>query len=152
MGIIVSDDGRFAASPDGLFDDNAGVECKVPEPKTHVKYLLGGVVPDEYLPQVHGSIFAAGSAYWKFLSWRPEFPKLVLTVERDNRILDVIGEAVEEFNVRFDRAWARLVNLNGGELPPPPPTLEIDSEGTVTKTMAGKESAVVEWLRNGDPK
>jgi hypothetical protein len=136
VGLIIADDGRFAASPDGMFADGAGIECKVPEPKTHVKYLLAGEVPEEYLPQVHGSIFAAGSAYWKFMSWRPEFPKLIVTVERERRILDVIEEVVEDFNSRFDRAFGRLVDMNGGELPPPPQIVEeVDEEGTVTKTL-----------------
>ena len=136
VGMIVADDGRFAASPDGMFADGAGIEVKVPEPKTHVKYLLAGEVPEKYLPQVHGSIFAAGSAYWKFMSWRPEFPKLVITVERERRILDVIGEVVAEFNERFDRGFARLVEMNGGELPPAPSSrVDVDEDGTVTRTL-----------------
>lgn len=144
VGIMVSDDGRFAASPDGMFADGAGIECKVPEPKTHTKYLLVGEVPEKYLPQVHGSIFVAGSAYWKFLSWRPEFPKLVVNVERDRRILEVIGEAVAEFNERFDRGFARLLELNGGELPTRIVTREEERDGglpDIVRELSAEEYA-----------
>lgn len=124
VGFVTTDDGCFGFSPDGMFEDGCGAECKVPEPKTQVKYLLAGVVPEEYLPQVHGSIYGANAAYWKFMSWRPEFPKLVVHVERDQGILDVIAEAVADFNRRFDCGWARMVEMNGGEPEKPKDLIE----------------------------
>ena len=136
VGFVVSDDGSFGFSPDGMFADGGGIECKIPSPKTHAKYLLAGeVVPDGYLPQVHGSIYGAGSAYWKFLSWRPDFPKLVVNTERNEVFCATIAEAVEEFNERFGRAWKRLVEMNGGEPERPKIETEMGSDGSVTKRI-----------------
>lgn len=135
VGFVISEDGSFGCSPDGLFDAPAGIECKIPTPKTHTKYLIaGGVVPDEYLPQVHGSIFGCESEYWMFLSWRPDFPKLVAMVDRDEKICSTISEVVGEFNERFKRAWKRMVEMNGGE---PVRNLETSygDDGSVTKRI-----------------
>lgn len=114
VGFITTDDGRAGCSPDGLIGD-IGVEIKCPQPQNHVKYLLKNVVPDDYLLQVHGSMYVTGLKQWRFVSYRRLMPPLVLTVERDEAVIAVIDEAVTLFVDRLDRAYERLVELNGGE-------------------------------------
>ena len=133
VGLVTTDDGRTGCSPDGLIGDDGGIEVKCPEAKTHVKYLLAGVVPADYLAQVHGSMFVTGRKWWKFLSYRRNFPPLVLTVERDDEIQKQIGIALDAFLARLDEAMAEMEKLNGGppsrrkiEMPKPPPVETFD--------------------------
>lgn len=153
VGFIITDEGTFGASPDGMFDDGAGIEVKVPKRKTHTKYLLADGVPDEYLPQVHGCIFATGAAYWKFLSWNVGFPNHIVTVERDEAAMLRIAEAVADFSERFRRGFERMVDMNWGELPAPPKfETEIGANGTVTRRVADHDSPLMdkkcsEWFQ-----
>lgn len=114
VGLLTTDDGRIACSPDGMFEDGTGIEVKCPEAHTHVNYLLAGQLPKEYAAQVHGSMFVAEAESWQFFSYRRHFPPLVLTVERDEEIQKILAEALESFLARLDIACNRLVELNGG--------------------------------------
>ncbi|MDE2105725.1 MAG: YqaJ viral recombinase family protein [Patescibacteria group bacterium] len=119
VGFCVSDDGLTGCSPDGLFgatenSAEGGIEIKCPAAYTHVGYLLDGVVPDEYLAQVHGCMFVTGAKWWKFLSYRRNFPALILTVERDEEIQEKIAEALAIFLARFQAANERLEEINCG--------------------------------------
>lgn len=111
VGMCITDDGRFGASPDGLIGEDGGLEVKCPRPQTHVKYLLNGVVPKEYLAQVHSSIWATNRKYWMFLSYSRQFPKLLIRVERDEAIMQAISNAVESYYKNFDAALAKINQL-----------------------------------------
>jgi exodeoxyribonuclease (lambda-induced) len=111
---IISDCGRFGCSPDGMIGD-MGLEIKCPQSPNHVKYLLSGTIPDDYIPQVQFSMYVTGSAQWRFLSYSRRFPKLNIIVERDEAAMAAIGDALASFIPRLDAAYARLVELNGGE-------------------------------------
>jgi hypothetical protein len=114
VGFVTTDDGLFGCSPDGLIYEDGGLEVKCPAVHTHVGYLLGGVIPKEYLAQVHGSLYATKRQYWKFLSYARRFPPLIVSVEWDEEIQEKIDAAVGTFLKLFDAAWARLVEINGG--------------------------------------
>jgi len=112
VGFITTDDGKFGCSPDAmLLNEKIGLEIKSPAAHTHVKYLLGGGVPKEYLAQVHGSMFATGYGKWVFLSYRRGFPVLYLEVERDEAIQLAIGEAVTKFHSDFEAGKGKLKSL-----------------------------------------
>lgn len=113
VGLILTDDGRVGASPDGLLEVG-GLEIKCPQPHAHCKWLLDGKLPKEHAPQVHGSMFVTGAPCWTFMSYRRKFPPLVLIVERDEEIQEAIEEALSLFCDRLDRAYEHLVNLNHG--------------------------------------
>ena len=117
VGLITDDAGACGASPDGLIGDDCGIEIKCPNSSTHIKYLLAGKVPDDYLVQVHFSLFVSGFTRWIFMSYRRTMPALVLTVERDEKIQDQIEEAVESFKSKLAVGWKTLIALNGGEEP-----------------------------------
>lgn len=114
-GFISTDDGLVGCSPDGwLAVQKRGIEIKCPAPETHVKYLLGGVVPEDYVAQVQGSMWVTGLDKWTFLSYRRRFPQLALTVERDETIQNGISEALAVFLAKFKAGKERLIELNGG--------------------------------------
>lgn len=114
VGFITDDQKIIGCSPDGLIGGNVGLEAKCPQAVHHVKYLLAGKVPDDYLPQIHFSMYVTGFEQWKFLAYNRQFPKLVLTVNRDDKIQSQIAEALDEFLPRLDIAFERLVEINGG--------------------------------------
>jgi putative phage-type endonuclease len=64
----------FGASPDGFVNDGRAIEIKCPTTSTHLKYLLGGVIPDEYKPQMIVQSACTGKAVW-FASFDPRMPK-----------------------------------------------------------------------------
>lgn len=113
VGFITTDDGRVGCSPDGLLD-KCGVEIKCPAAHTHSGYILAGELPEEYGVQVHASMFVTGFQHWKFVSYRRGFPKLVLTIERDEEKMEVIAEALDLFLQKFEEAQARMIEINGG--------------------------------------
>lgn len=107
VGFITTDDGRIGCSPDGLLD-GGGIEIKCPAAHTHVSYLLDGVVPDEYMAQVHGAMLVTGAESWEFMSYRRNFPPLHVTVKRDEEIQSVLKLALNTFFERFDAAMEKL--------------------------------------------
>lgn len=108
VGFIEHDDGLSGCSPDGLIDQDCGLEIKSPSPEMHVKYLLNGVVPKDYVAQVHGSMFVTGYPHWIFCSYRRGFPAFVIEVKRDEEIMAKIGEAVAKFHVDFEAGKKRI--------------------------------------------
>lgn len=108
VGFVEHDNGRCGASPDGLLGDDGGLEIKSPEPHTHVKYLMQGVLPKEYAPQVHMNLYATVRKWWRFVSYRRGFPALVLHIDRDETIISKIEKALAGFYVEFDAGMAKL--------------------------------------------
>lgn len=114
VGLCTTDDGRIGCSPDGLIGSDEGLEIKAPAMETHVKYLLRGVVPKEYLPQIHGGMLVTGRASWRFVSYRRGFPMLMVTVNRDEEIQEILQKALDSFLELFALSMSHLEELNGG--------------------------------------
>ena len=70
VGFITELDGLVGCSPDGLMPSK-GLEMKSPKASTHVKYLLDGACPADYVPQVQGCMWITGMDEWDFLSYHP---------------------------------------------------------------------------------
>jgi hypothetical protein len=120
VGIMLSDDGRIGASPDGLVDEDGGVEIKCPAGKTHIGYLLDGGLPAEYKPQVHGCLVVSERKWWDFVSYKAGLPPLCVRVYPDAYTEQLRG-ALDELVVRLDDTFQRL----GLQLPTQP---EYDAE------------------------
>ena len=99
VGMIYLDERKDRlCSPDGLVvDKNRGFEIKCPILKTHIKYLLGGKLPTEYYTQVQGSMYITGFNEWDFYSYYPGLESLKITVERDERFINKLDKALDEF-------------------------------------------------------
>jgi hypothetical protein len=67
-------------------------------------------------------MFVTGRAWWKFMSYRRKFPAYVTTIERDEKIMDIIGETLYAFCERLDAGYKRLCEMNGG--PPARPAAQ----------------------------
>jgi len=90
-GMMVSEEvGNFALSPDGVYYENSqvvgGVECKAPDPHTHVGYLLADEVPKEYKWQVYGNFMMSDKIkWWDFVSIDPRNYSRPLFIIRTHR-------------------------------------------------------------------
>lgn len=99
-------DRLIGASPDGLIrydemeegkDFEFGLEIKCPAPGTHISYLLGNKVPTTYVQQVQGSMWVTGLEQWDFMSYFPGIKPLIITVDRDPKLMTAIDEIMAEF-------------------------------------------------------
>lgn len=108
VGFVTTDDGRFGASPDGLIGESEGLELKCPKHKTHIRYLIDGVLPVKYKPQVHWSMVVTGRKQWSFMSYAVGLPPLIVLVETDEYTVKV-AEAMEQFWKLFADMRAKLI-------------------------------------------
>jgi putative phage-type endonuclease len=69
--------GTLGYSPDGLVGDDGLIEIKCPRPKTHLKSLLTGVLPVEYVPQVQTGLAVTGRRWCDYISYSPGLPLFV---------------------------------------------------------------------------
>lgn len=99
VGFIEHQEFPFAgASPDGLIDDDGGLELKCPrDSRIHLDRFLSGV-PAEYIPQIQGCMWVTGRQWWHFASYDPRMPEshrlLIIKVPRDEAVIANIQEAV----------------------------------------------------------
>ena len=103
---------RFGASPDGLVGEDGLVEIKCPNTATHLDYLLAGVVPAEYQPQMLVAMACTGRDWCDFVSFDPRMPAhlqlFVRRFERDNFRIAEIEQKVEKFLDEVDEMLLRL--------------------------------------------
>lgn len=98
VGVIYKDKKKqFLCSPDGIVNEEYGLELKNVLPKTQVKYLLDGTLPSEYFSQVQFSLYVTGFKYWQFLSYVPAMKPLLIRVEPDKAFLIALEVELEIF-------------------------------------------------------
>lgn len=114
VGLVLTDDGRFGASPDGIIGEDCGIEIKCPRADTHIQYLLGGCVPEDHMLQVQGGLFATGFTKWVFMSYHRRMLPLIVNVERNREMQDAITAALTVFHDNFNSEWERMVEINKG--------------------------------------
>lgn len=101
VGFCRHDTLEAGASPDGMIEEDGGVEFKCPELATHLAYLRLDGMPAEYVAQVQGCLWITGRAWWDFASYSPDFPErlqlVVRRVQRDEKYIAGLALAVEVF-------------------------------------------------------
>jgi hypothetical protein len=78
---FVQGDGYHGFSPDGLVDDDGGIEAKCRDHSKHLHFLRGGKIDSGTLWQIQFSLKVSGRKWWDFISYNPDFHKS-LHVER----------------------------------------------------------------------
>ncbi|MFK3558301.1 YqaJ viral recombinase family protein [Pasteurella multocida] len=100
-GVYLNEKKELMISPDGLIPElRKGVEIKCPKMKTHIKYLLCGGVPSEYIIQVQSALWVTGYETWDFVSYCPEYlsePVYIFTAERDQKLMKAFDEHIPKF-------------------------------------------------------
>lgn len=81
------------SSPDGLIDDDGGIEIKCPyNQENHMTALVNGM-PEKHMAQVQGLMLVTGRKWVDFISYDPRQPAgLDLYIERQHRDEKYISE------------------------------------------------------------
>lgn len=106
-----------AASPDGLIDDDGLVEIKCPLTSTHIDTLLGRMVPQKYIIQIHWQMACTGRKWCDFVSFDPRMPEnmqlFTQRVDRNEELIQMLEEEVKKFLKELDEKIEELSNLYG---------------------------------------
>lgn len=98
---------RSAASPDGLVGPDGLIEIKCPKTATHIQYLLDGLVPKEYQPQMLWQMACCERSYCDFVSFDPRLPEnmrlLRVRLSRDEARIKELEKEVLAFLADVDR-------------------------------------------------
>jgi len=120
-GMVFSDDGRIACSPDRIHRRWAisqpegmaravpeSVEIKCPAPWTHIGYMIDGP-GEKYKPQVQGQILIGGFSRCHFWSYHPRFAPVHVVTEPDEAYLRKMSNALDLFCDQLDQteSWVR---------------------------------------------
>ena len=104
----------YGASPDGLVGEDGLLEIKCPKLSTHVGYLLKGVVPIEYIPQVQGQMLVTGRKWCEFLSYYPGISPFIIRVERDDRFLMRLSAELQTLHIELEATVIKLNEIING--------------------------------------
>lgn len=100
-GVYLNEDREVMVSPDGLIPSlKKGLEIKCPKMSTHIRYLLEGGVPAEYVIQVQANLWVTGYETWDFVSYCPEYQKQTLylfTAARDEKLMKAFDKHIPQF-------------------------------------------------------
>jgi len=99
VGMIFPDEQKlFLCSPDGIRNDDIGLELKNVLPKTQVEYLLAKKLPVKYFCQIQGSLLVTGFDRWDFLSYSPGLPPFIIECHRDEEWISKCEKELNAFN------------------------------------------------------
>jgi hypothetical protein len=97
-GLVLTDDGRFGASPDRLVIGKAGgVEIKCPGGAKHLGYWLDGFGND-YKCQCMGQMLVAELDYVDMFSYHPHLPSARYRCGRDDAFIATLADALNRFH------------------------------------------------------
>jgi putative phage-type endonuclease len=89
------------ASPDGFSGEDGLVEIKCPNTATHIKTVLSGTAPAQYIKQMQWQMACTGRQWCDFISYDPRLPEhmqmVVVRVERDAELIADMEAAVTAF-------------------------------------------------------
>ena len=108
VGFCINDNGLWGCSPDRLIGEDSGLEIKAPAPKTQIRWVYEGVLPDYHKNHSHGGMLVTGRDSGGFMAYCAGCPPREIDVKRDDwtrRLEDALGE----FNKRFDKMLAVIM-------------------------------------------
>lgn len=100
------------ASPDGLVGDEGMAQIKCPRTHVHLDYILAGIVPAEYRPQMYFEMACTGRQWSDFVSYESNLPDhlqlFVVRLQRDEAELQNIEEEVRRFLSDVEEIMSKL--------------------------------------------
>lgn len=94
--------GRAGCSPDSLVGDRGMLEIKSKLPHLQLDVLEKGKLPSEHVAQVQGQMWIAGRDWCDFVSYWPRLPLFCIRVERDDKYIETLSQAVADFVGELD--------------------------------------------------
>lgn len=117
VGFLLHPELRAGASPDGLIDDDGGLEIKSVIPTVQVETIERGGYPVKHKPQIQGGMWVTGRAWWDFCSYSPDMPErlrlYIFRVERDEEYIANLEVEVRKFLNEVDELEQQMRAKNG---------------------------------------
>jgi len=111
---IALPDMMAGCSPDGLIEDDGGIEIKSVLPTVQLETILAGEYPSEHKAQIHGSMWITGRKWWDFVSFSPDMPEhlrlYVFRVFPDDAYIRNLQAEVTVFLREVDAFYNKLMN------------------------------------------
>jgi putative phage-type endonuclease len=102
---------NFGCSPDGVIGDGL-IEIKCPNTTTHIEYLMGGIPPAKYVPQMQTQMACTGARWCDFVSFDPRLPSelqlIVIRLNRDDAYIQEIEVEVKQFLDEVEQIYSQL--------------------------------------------
>jgi len=113
VGFVTNDAGTWGASPDRFVNADGNLEVKCPQPGTQMGYLLeSGSVYDKYRIQCNGQLWITERDWVDIFSYHPGMPEALHRIERDEKFIRILAEAVQEFSAELERLWVYCCEQN----------------------------------------
>jgi len=103
VGFVTNDARTIGASPDRFVGERGLLELKCPSEHVHVGYMLTKSVAAAYYPQAQGQIWVTERDWSDVVSYHPDLPHAIIHVERDEKFIALLAEAVGEFSEKLER-------------------------------------------------
>lgn len=94
--------GRAGASPDSLVGSDGLLEIKSKLPHLQLDVLDKGKLPSEHVAQVQGQLLVSGREWADFVSYWPRLPLFCIRVERDEKYIESLKQALADFIGELD--------------------------------------------------
>jgi len=108
----------FGCSPDGLIGSEGNLEIKCPNTANHIDYLLAGVPPAKYVPQMQTQMACTGRLWTDFVSYDPRLPPelqlFVVRLDRDESYIEHIETEVKRFLNEVQQIYTQLKERSYG--------------------------------------
>jgi hypothetical protein len=103
-------------SPDGLIDEDGGIEIKSVMPHVQAITILDGGYPSAHKAQIQGCLWVTDRKWWDFVSFCPDMiaPHLrlyVFRVERDEAYIKALSDEVILFQAELNITIKKLEDL-----------------------------------------
>ena len=82
------------ASLDGIIGEDGAIEIKCPKWNTQMGYLESQEIPKNYYNQMQFQLYVSGRKWVDFYSWHPKLKPFLKRVERDEKRIGEIQEAI----------------------------------------------------------
>ena len=113
---------RIGYSPDGLVGDDGLIEIKSRAQKKHLQTILADAVPPENMAQCQTGLLVTGRDWIDYISFCSGMPLWTKRVYPDQKWFDVIGEAVQAFEMNA----AEMITTYNAATANCPPTERLD--------------------------
>jgi predicted phage-related endonuclease len=96
-------------SPDGLVDDDGLVEIKSKLAHIQAEVLDHGKVPTEHVKQIQTGLWVSGRKWLDFVSYCPGMPLFIKRMERDEKLIEEMKEAVTLFYAELEIKLSKIM-------------------------------------------
>lgn len=98
VGFVMTDDGRYGCSPDGLTGTGC-IEIKCLSKTRHTLAIAycqkHGRIPPEYVAQVQGEMMICEREWNDFVLWHPELPSIIVRQYPDDGLHSALRSAID---------------------------------------------------------